>query len=803
MDSIRQDVAYAFRMLRKQPSFAAIVVATLALAIGVNTLIFTFVSLFALRPLPFKDIESLAYLHRAHPDRANDRVPNSYPDLLDWRRDSQSLGEVGGIADRTFNLTGLGEPMRVQGVPASASFFTVCGLTAAHGRLFDESEDRVGADPVAVLAHGFWERHLGAEIEVLNQTIMLDGRAHTIVGIMTPEIEIGNLSEFDVWTPLAHTGDAEDRTLRNVMVIGRLAPGNDLANVTAEMETIAERQALDHPATNEGWSIRVLPLRTALVGRNAWLILSLLGISVSFVLAIACANVANLTLARATVRERETAVRAALGASRSRLVRQLLTEGALLSVAGGLLGVLLAAVGLRVLVAFTFEPFYDNLELDARVLTFSAVIALLAPVIFGLVPALQASRRDLSTSLKEGGGRAVVGSRGGRGRRGLVVVQLSLALMLLVVAGLSIRTAIYIQNLDPGFDNSDVVTLRIDLPQSRYDSDTKTRLFYESLVAHLDGVPGVEAAGVTTGIPTLSRPGTVPLLVEGVVSDQKVKPWAAPRQVSREFFDVLRLPVVSGRTFSETDLPGSEPVVIVSQALADRFIPGGDPLGRRIKLAALESEEPWRRIVGVAGDVVNGNLADPPLPAAYVPFGQSPTRAVVVIVRSKDTTAVVREARAHVSKLDPDQPIYDASTIDQTIYRQTDGTRVTTGLFALFAVVALGMAAIGLYGVISYAVSRRTQEIGVRMALGAGAGDVVRMVVRQGAGLIALGLLVGLAGGFGLSRLMGSLLYGVSPNDPLTYVSVTLALAVAAFTASFLPARRASRVDPIQALRVG
>ena len=802
MDSFRQDVRYTLRMLRKQPGFAAIVVATLALAIGVNTLIFTFVSFFALRPFPFKDIDSLVYLHSAHPDRANDRVPNSYPDYLDWRRDSESLEEIGGMMDRTFNLTGFDEPIRVQGAASSASFFVVCGLTAVHGRLFDESEDRVGADRVVVLAHGFWQRQLGAETSVLNQTIMLDGEAHTVVGVMTPEFEIGNLSEIDVWTPLAHVADAEDRSLRTLMVIGRLASENEIENVVAEMETIAQRQALDHPSTHEGWSIQVLPLRTALVGKDAWLTLSLLLISVSLVLAIACANVANLMLARATVRERETAVRAALGASRKRLVRQLLTEGALLSIAGGVFGVLLAAVGLRVLVSITFEPFYDNLELDASVLTFSAVISLLAPLIFGLVPALQASRRDLSTSLKDGGGRAVVGSRGGRGRRALVVVQLSLALMLLIVAGLSTRMAINVQNLDPGFDNRDVVTLRLDLPESRYDTEEKTRLFYANLVAHLDGLPSVEAAGVTTGIPTLTRPGTAPLSVEGVVSDQKVNPWAAPRKVSGEFFNVLRLPIVAGRSFSETDLPGSEPVVIVSQALADRYIPGEDPLGRRIKLAAPESHEPWRRIVGVAGDAINGNMADPPLPVAYLPFDQSPTRAVVVIARSPDTSTVVREARSHVAKLDPDQPIYDASTIDQTIYRKTDGIRVVTGLFGLFAIVALGMAAIGLYGVISYAVSRRTQEIGVRMALGARAGDVVRMVVRQGAGLIALGVVVGLAGGFGLSRLMGSMLYGVNPSDPLTYVSVTLALATAALAASFLPARRASRIDPIQALRV-
>jgi predicted permease len=801
MDSLKQDLGYALRALRGQPSYAAIVVATLALAIGVNTLIFTFVNLFALRPLPFENIDTLAYLMSAHPERANDRVRVSYGDYLEWRRGSRTLEQLGATGNRTFNLTGLDEPMRVRGAPTSASFFAVSGLDAVRGRLYAEDEDRPGAEPVAVLAHGFWQRQLGGRDGVVNRTILLDGVAHTVVGVMTPEIEIGGLGEIDVWTPLGLTGDPEQRELRDLMVFGRLAPGETLGAVSAELQSIARRQQRDHAATHAGWTVRVLPLRTALVGEDSWLLLGMLAVAVSFVLAIACANVANLTLARASVRARETAVRAALGAGRLRLVRQLLVEGLLLSLAGGGLGVLLAAAGLRGLVAVTFEPFYTDLELDHRVLAFSATLSLLAPVVFGLLPALQASRRDLTQALKEGGARGTIGARGGRSRRGLVVVQLAMASMLLVVAGLSIRTAVRVQSLDPGFDRRDVVTLRVDLPAARYPSEAAVRGFYSSVVDRLERTPGVEAVAATTGIPTLNDPGALPLAVEGARSEGDVQPLAGRQVVTERFFETLRLPIRRGRPFRPTDTAGSEPVAIVSEALVRRYLPDGEALGRRIRLGAAGTEAPWRRIVGIAADTVNGNLVDPPRAVAYLPFGQRPERAVLVIARSGDAATVVRAARAEVARLDPDQPIYDARTIEQWIYRETDGNRVVTGLFALFAVVAVGLAAIGLYGVISYAVSRRTQEIGVRIALGARTGDVLRMVVGQGTSLIGLGLLTGLAGGYGLARVMASQLYGVSPADPLIYASVALTLGATALLASYLPARRASRVDPIEALR--
>jgi len=374
MDSFLQDLRYSIRTLRKRPGFAGIVVLTLGVAIGVNTLIFTFVNLFVLRPLPFQDIETLVYVSGAHPDRPNERALVSYPEYVDWSRSARTLARLSAFSRRTANLTGFEEPMRVQAAPTSASFFEISGLAAVKGRVFREDEDRRGAPPVAVLAHGFWERQLGARPDIVNQEIVLDGEAHTVVGVLTPEIELGNLSEIDVWVPLAQVADPDDRSDRALRVIARLAPRQGVEQAAAEMETIARRQELDHADTNAGWRIRVLPLRTALVGPGAYLMLAMLGIAVSFVIAIACANVASLMLARGRVRERETALRAALGAGRGRIVRQLLTEGALLSLLGGGLGLALAAIGLRVIVAVTFEPFYENLEIDRRVLMFSAGI---------------------------------------------------------------------------------------------------------------------------------------------------------------------------------------------------------------------------------------------------------------------------------------------------------------------------------------------------------------------------------------------------------------------------------------------
>lgn len=503
MDSVLQDLRFGARALRKQPAFAALVSLTLGLAIGVNTLIFSFVNFFLLRPLPFKDMERLVYVSGTHPDTGNDRQRVSYADYLEWRASARSFEDMAAITTQSFNLTGAGEPQRVVGRPASASQFPVWGLGAEIGRTLVPADDRKGAERVALLSHGFWQRRFGGDRGVLGRALRLDGESYTVVGVVSRQIEIGNFSEIDVWVPLALHGDPNDRVRRDLSVTARLKPGIGLTAARAELGALAERQQQEHPATHAGWSARVVPLRSALTSANAWVVLALLSVCVSLVLAIACANVANLMLARGSARSRETAVRAALGASRGRLLRQLLTEGALLSVLGGALGLLLAQWGLAVIRSVTFEQFFQLVAIDRGVLVFSLGISLVTPLVFGLAPALQASRDDLVSSLRDGGSRALGQRAGGRMRRGLVVLQMTLAASLLIVAGLSLRSSYALQVLDPGYDIRGLLTFKITLPESAYDHDDETRAFVGQLAARLRGAPGEDSVAFGTGIPVL------------------------------------------------------------------------------------------------------------------------------------------------------------------------------------------------------------------------------------------------------------------------------------------------------------
>jgi putative ABC transport system permease protein len=802
METLLQDVRYGARMLLKHRSTTAIAVVTLALAIGVNTVIFSFVDFFALRPLPVRDIGRLVYVFGTHPERGGDRIPVSYAEFVDWRRQATRFESLAAFTTRTFNLTGKGEPLRVKGRPVSAAFFEQWGVPAFRGRTIRPDEDRPGGERVAVLAHGFWERQFGSDPAVLDHSIRLDGRTYTVVGILDPKIEIGSLSEIDVWTPIALSSDPEDWQARDVIVTGRLAPGATLDEAAAELKAIAAREQREHPATQAGWSVRLSPFRDAMTSADTWVILAMLSLCVAFVLAIACANVANLMLVRSTVRERETAVRLALGASRRRLVRQLVTEGALLALLGGAVGVLLASWGLQLIRSVTYEPFFDLVRIDRRVLSFSAAISLLTPLIFALVPALRSTRGDVVGALKEGTGRSATGSGGGRGRSALVVLQLALALSLLIVAGLSVRSALAVQRLRLGFDTKELVTLRIDLPAAKYGDGARIRAFFDELLGEIARLPQSRGAAAASALPVLQDPPTAALTVDG---DAPVNPevgrFAARVAVTPGYFRALGLPLLQGRSFTQRDVADSEPVAVVSTSLVSRYLAGGDPIGRRIRLGPPESQAPWLTVVGVAGDVQSAHLGDPPTPHVYVPFGQQPERAMVVLVRSSDTAAVVGAARSALARLDPDQPLYDARTMREALHIELASMRLITGLFFTFAAVALGLAAVGLYGVVSYAVSQRTREIGVRMALGAQTADVIRMVLGQSLVLIGIGLAVGLAAGLGLARAMASALFGVRATDPLTFVAVAATLGSVALVAALVPARRATKVDPIQALR--
>jgi putative ABC transport system permease protein len=801
MDQWTQDLRLGLRQLVKQRGFSAVVVLTLGLAVGVNSLMFSFVNFFVLRPLPFGDVSRTTMIFARHPERAHDRMGASYADFLEWRRDNQSFEDLAGWVRRTHNLTGQGEPLRVQGVLANASLFEVWNLGAVHGRVIQASDDRAGAPRVALLAHGFWSRRFGADLSVVGRVLVLDGVPHEVVGVLTPGVEIGNLSEIEVWSALTPVADPQEREARTIRVTGRLKPGVEIAQANAELRTLTDRQEKEHPATNARWSAEVVPIRRAMSGASVPTVLSLMAVAVALVLAIACANVANLILARSAARERETALRAALGASRLRLVRQFLTEAVVLALVGGALGVGLASLGLDFIRSVSFEPFYELVTVDRRVLLFSAVVSLLTPILFGLLPALQATGRDLVTALKDSSGGAASAGRGRvRGRSLLVVGQLAVAMSLLLVAGLAVRMAMAFQRLDLGFDSRDVLTLKAELPETRYASDDAVRAFADRFTERLRAVPGVAGVALATTLPVLEPAPTEALALEGrEPASREAQPWTARTIASRGYFETLRIPVLKGRSFAEGDVAGADPVVVVNQAFVARYFPEGEPLGQRMRMGPASA--PWRTIAGVVGNVMNAEPGEPARPEAFVPFAQQPQRTLTFLVRTARLDEATAAARREVAQLDPDQPLYDVKTLHRAFFEELASNRVITGLFAVFAAVALGLATLGLYGLVSYTVSQRTREIGVRVALGARRQDILGMVLGQGLRLVFLGLGFGLLVGLGLSRIMASILVGVSATDPLTFTVVPVTLGLVAFVATVIPARRASRCDPAVVLR--
>lgn len=801
MRELLQDIRYGARLLVQQPGFTAVVGLTLAFAIGANTVIFSIASFLLLRPLPFKDRDTLAAVFAVDPHRDSDRARVSGPDYLEWRAETRSFEALGAWRGDTATLTGVEEPIRLQVQCVTANLFGIWKLDMAHGRSFLAGEDQPGAEPVAIVGHGFWRRHFAGDPGVVGRPIALNGVAHTIVGVMTPEMEIGNLSLVDLWTPLALDPDAP-RDDRRLQVYGRLAPGATVEQASAEMATIAGRQAEAFPATNEGWGARAVPLLEAMTGRNAWVVLTLLGVVVGLVLVIACANVANLMLARAVARRKELAVRAALGAGRLRLVRQLLTESLLVGLTGGALGLLLARGGLAVIRAVPSEPIFRQIAIDHRVLAFAAVLALVTPLFFSLLPALHAARADLNEALNEGAGRTSGGVRGRRGRHALVVAQLSLAAALLILSTLIIRTAIAQARLDFGFDPANVLTLQIELQGPRYPDDEPVRAFYDRALARLARLPGVRHAAAVSALPVFGGLSQTAFAIEGRPAPLAAdRPWALQAIVTPDYFAAFDIPLVRGRGFTPADGPDAPGVALVSAETARRYWSGEDPIGRRIRLG--DDGGPWLEIVGVVGDVFNRpRLEEGFDPQLYVPLAQHPRRAMAFALRTAtDPAALIPAVRREIHAEDPDQALYDVRSMAQVFREEFASDRLIFGMFATFALVALLLAAAGLYGVMSYSVAQRAQEFGVRLALGARGGDVVRLVVRQGLVLVLVGTALGLLGGYALARAIANILFGVGPADPLTYGGVTALLATVAFLASYLPARRAVARDPIRALR--
>jgi predicted permease len=801
METVGQDLRYALRSLWKSPGFAVVSTLTLGLAIGVNTAIFSLVSVFVFADLPMRESETVAIVRGVNAALEIDQGSVSPADYLDLVERARSFESLSALTETQWVLTGGDRPQRVSGLQVTAGTSETWRLPPLLGRSFIEGEDRFGAEPVAMLTHGFWESEYGSRPGALGETIRLDGVEHTIVGILRPTFEAMLFSDARVVTPLILNRTEANRSVRYLFVTGRMAPGVSHAAATEEVRRIGQELASEYPAENAGWGLWSAPVMESLVDGDAGTILLLLQLAVGMVILIACANVANMLLARATARAPEIAVRAALGAGRARLSRQLLTESLVISMASAALG-LAAAKGLieaLIRISAGTEEVFLLARMDWRVLTFTLVVSLVAPLVFGLFPALRASAVEPSGVLRAG--RSSDGGRGGkRSRSVLVTAQVSLALTLMVVASLLTRTVVNLSTRPLGYDGKGLLTVSMSVPEANYpEPDARARFFAQAREA-VAAVPTLGDTEMVSALPGVGFGRMRSFVVEG---RELVEGLAAPSglavTVSPGLFDLLGLNIESGRGFGAEDGPESPPVTVVSRGLVTRYWPGQDPVGGRIRVSG---EDAWLYVVGVVADVRSSSDSDQPAPNFYLPHAQDARAGMILVSRTNADPAVVSGAvRDAVASVDPELPVDGVRTLDQMRYEREATSFALLTLFVTFAAFALLMAAIGIYGVMSYSVSQRRKEIGVRMALGAESGAVRRMVVGQGVRMIAVGVAIGLLAAFGVSRLLGNLVFGISATDPLTFVGVPLLLALVALAANLVPAVRATRLDPATTLR--
>jgi predicted permease len=810
---LRQDVRYALRTLRKSPAFALIAVLTLALGIAANTAIFSVVDAVLLRPLPYADADRLVSIWNSYAEPQLPRAALSPADFADFSEQHAGFTAMSALADRNVNLTGHDEPQRLQSYVVSPNFFRVLGVRALLGRTFLDEEGVGGRDRVAVLSHDLWRRTFGADSGVVGRTIQLSGTPHTVVGVMPPGVRFPDAPSFlfperaELWLPFSwERRRAEPRGDQFLRGIGRLGPGVTLERARQDLAVIAARLRAQYPDTYRaeyGWMPVLVPMREQILGDSRPALLVLLG-AVAFVLLIACANVANLTLARGAGRRKEIALRTALGAGRARLVRQLLTESVVLSAMGGALGLLLAVWLVRVLARLGPEdiPRLANAGVDVRVLGFTLAVTLLTGIVFGLVPALQQSRTDVQGALKDGGRGASEGAPRHRLRGTLVVAEVALAVVVLVGAGLLLRSFVRLQRVDPGFDARGVLTMQLSLPRTRYEGESQVAAFYTRLLDRLATLPGVSSAGAVHPLPLGGDGWGASFLVEGQpVAAGEAFPHADFAAVTPHYFRSMGIPLVAGRVFTARDDAGAPPVVVVDASLARQYWPRENPIGKRLNLAG-QPDSVWSTVVGVVGHVRSGTLQQAGEPQIYLSYFQDVRGTMSVTIRgSGDPMRLATSVRDVVRSLDADQPIAKMRVMDDIVARTTARQRFNLLLLSTFAASALLLAAVGIYGVTSYAVGQRTNEIGVRLALGALPGDVLSLVVGQGMRLVLLGVALGVAAALAVSRLMAGLLYGVGAADVATYVAIGALLSVVALLACYLPARRATHVDPATALR--
>jgi putative ABC transport system permease protein len=808
------DARFAFRTLRKSPGFTAIVILTLALGIGANTAIFSVVYAVLLRPLPFRDASQLVVLRETTPKVG--AVGVSYPNFVDWRAQSRTFSQMVDVTQVGFNLSGVGvsQPVSVMGYAVSPAYLSTLGVSPILGRDFSASEETPGTAPVVILSHALWQSHFGGDPGAIGKSIALDGRGFTVVGVLPadyrPMEQTDLLEPIGVW--LGDYPDGHDRGDRgDSVVIGRIASDATFAQATGEMQGIAARIAEQYPATNDKYGVALKTMRDQFAGNARPAVLVLFG-AVLFVLLIACANVANLLLVRSSSRGREIALRYAFGASRGRIARQLLTESFILALFGGVLGVALAIGGIHAISRYVPPEMLSGsaIELNGVVLLFAVAVVLLAAFIFGMAPVLQASKPDLQTELKENAKTASAGPAQNKMLGAFGVAEIALAVVLLAGTGLMIKTLYRLMAVDPGFRTDRVLTATLDLSPRQYPNDAAKINFAQRVLDGVRAIPGVEVAAVGTDPPLLDAHSRSDITVEGMAA---LKPGEYPHpdwhSISPGYVETLRIPLVRGRAFTDSDNESAAPVCIINAMLAREYFANTDPVGKRIAGGrhaggvGSNSEQPrWMTVVGVVGDTKMYGLANPARLEIYFPFRQNPSGEMNVLLRSaNDPASLTSSLRAVVAGVDKDEPISEISTMDELVRRDVATQRMTLVMLGLFSATALILAAIGIYGVISYSVARRTHELGIRTALGAQSTDLLRMVLGQGMALAVAGVAAGLAASLALARLMASLLFAVHSYDPATFISVAALILAVAAAACYIPARRAMRVDPIAALR--
>jgi putative ABC transport system permease protein len=812
MNTLLQDIRYAIRMLAKSPRFTAVAVLTLALGIGANTAIFSVVYAALLRPLPYSQPNRLITLSeiRNAPDTYWD---TSYPDYQDWMKQSKTFQALAGFGNDGFVFRGGGEPQLLSGGQATTNFFSTLGVKPILGRDFPADEDFSAAEPkVALLTYGFWRKQFGGDPKIVGRSMQLDNASVTIIGVLPRSFEFAPTGNAQIWVPLHLGGDFKDlaqrRSLRWMRVIGRLAPGVTFARARAEMNAIDARLAASYPQANSAIQVNMVPLRERIVGQVQPVLLVLFG-AVGFVLLIACANVANLLMVRAAGRKREFAIRAALGASRGRLISQVLTESLILAIAGGALAFLVARWGTSLLVAaipqkvLDYMPFLRDTQPDATILAFLCAVAVITGILFGLAPAMQVSREKVSDALKEETRTAAGGTRTWL-RDALVVAEIAFSLVLLAGAGLAVQSLSALLRRNPGFDTQNLLTFAVNLPDASYAKDADAIRFDRAFTSRLRGEPGIVAVGNTSIIPLTGGGNTVRFAIEGQPVQAGHENESYIREVSADYFSTMKIPLIEGRYFNdEADSAAAPKHAIVNQAWVKAYLHGEDPIGKRFRFT-LSATQPYREIVGVVGNIADAQLDSKDEPALFCPFDQDANSYINYVVRTAGNPAIaVNEMRDALAKTDPQLFPVLPLTMEQIIQQSPSVflRRYPSYLIGSFAGLALLLASIGLYGLISYSVSQRTREMGIRVALGAQEGDVMRLVMGQGAKLTLIGVVIGIAAALGLTQLMSSILYGVKATDPITFVLVTIVLALVALSASYIPARRAMRVDPMVALR--